>query len=201
MSGPSADRQSGGRSLRQTFRAVRQTLRSGARANPGTVLCSVAVFLVGATTTFDAMRRVVWPGLQADLNGAAVDVVAVTPWAIIRLQLWAAGLVGAALAAETLAYGVRGSVLPAQWGRGGRLPRWTRVGLVGLGAVVLPVGAAAGYEYVFPVVFGALADPGAAWSVVRWAGLAVHVSLAAGVAVQLAAVGGAEWLTRFGLPE
>lgn len=152
---------------------------------PWTAVAAVTAFVTGSLATWRLQRQLVWPALKADLETAAVDVVAVTPWDAILLQVRIALVVGAVLAVEVVVYSARSVLVPADW-RPVVSPSVRAVSIV-VGLVAFPAGAVVGYDYLVAAAVEALAGD-SAWTVTRWAELAYYGSILSGVATQVALV-------------
>ncbi|WP_123536037.1 twin-arginine translocase subunit TatC [Halosimplex salinum] len=184
MTGPSANPRTTGDGP-----APRAAL-ADARDDIWTVLAGVLAFLFGTLATFLVVRSAVWDVLKADLNtNSAIEIIAVTPFDVIFLQAQIAATVGVLLALETVCYLTRSALLGGEWWPRGPLPAGARAVLVVVGLALFPIGAALGYDHVFPVVLDILASPGSRWTIVRWGRVSLLTAVVSGIAVQLAFVG------------
>lgn len=157
--------------------------------DPLAIVLGVVTFLAAVPATVFAMQNGLWDALRRGLLERVndLDVVAVTPFDVIFLQVRIALLVGFVLALEAVA-------LRWWWPRS-PLPGSSRLLLALVGAALLPVGAVLGYEFLFPPVFEFVVGDG--WvSAIKWVGLACYVSLTTGVAAQLAFAGSVSGLGR-----
>lgn len=163
-----------------------------ARGDFVTLLAAVLAFLTGALTTFLTIRRDVWPVLKRDVSaaaGAETEIIAVTPFDVIFLQAQVSLAVGLLLAVETVVYRARRATELRQWWPGDPLSATVRVGLALVGVALFPVGAVLGYDYLVPTVLDFVTGSDPAWTIVRWARIALLTSFASGLAAQLAFVG------------
>jgi len=183
MTGPSTSTSS------PTDRTVVQTVAATVRENLPAMLVAVLVFVTSVPTTIFAMQTMLWERLRNDLFAvrAGRDVVAVTPFDVIFLQVKVALLVGFLLALEVF-------LLRLWWARSA-LPRWSRPLVALVGVTLLPVGVVFGYEFFFRAVFDLVFGDGLV-SAPQFVRLACFVSLATGVAAQLAFAGGVRALAR-----
>ncbi|WP_415378540.1 hypothetical protein [Halosimplex sp. TS25] len=167
-----------------------RTALADARNDPWTLLAAVATFLLGAGSTWYALRIWIWPALTADLDAVhEISVVAVAPWDVILLQAQAAFAVGLVLAGESVCYRARGALLGERWSPSDPIPGAMRALLVAVGVALFPLGAALGYDRVVPVVLDILAGPGSRWTVVRWGRVSLLTAVVSGIAAQFAFVG------------
>ncbi|SFS11441.1 Sec-independent protein translocase protein (TatC) [Halomicrobium zhouii] len=162
----------------------------GTLGDPLAIVLGVVTFLAAVPVTVFAMQAVLWDVLQSSLNDAATVEThfRVTPFDVILAQVRVALVVGFVLALE--------AVVLRRWWASTSHAGSRRAFLALVGAALFPVGAVLGYQIAFPVAVEVLAAGDSTWSVVRWAGLACDVSLATGVATQVAFATGAAALSR-----
>lgn len=160
----------------------------------GTVLATITAFQNGL---WDALKRDLLRRKIPATFGDGVELVAVTPFDVIWLQVRAGAVLGGVLAAPTAAYlGRRWLRRRGYWPRADASPGSIGTAALGGGIVLFVAGVAAGYEVLFPAVLDVLADGVVGdealprHSVVLWAELAVALSLSTGVAATVPFVAG-----------
>ena len=127
-----------------------------------------------------------------------VEVVDVTPHAVLVLQLQIAVAAGLLLTLETGCYLCRGALLGGRFCPCGPLSRQVRAVLLVLDAALFPIGFVLGYDVVFPAVFDFLGTQGPSWTIIRWSRTALLTALVMGFVAQLAFAVGVLGLTGRG---
>mgnify|MGYP000276436602 CR=1 FL=1 len=181
-----------------------RTIANG-RAAVGSVLSAAQsrlkyVFLVFVVSFLGAFWGMgyIWDTLRADLveslnlpPGEQAEVVAVTPFDVILLQVKIGLIVGVFLTIPALlwfgrkALKARG-VWPSQ-----RIPRWKLAGLGVMIVVLFAIGLVYAYELFFPLMFDFLANNAVdagfkpTYSIVKWTQFIAFLALSFGLAAQL----------------
>jgi sec-independent protein translocase protein TatC len=150
------------------------------------------VFVVGLLATIVFLNRWGWDRMKADLLSQAPDaqVIAVTPFDVILLQVKIGLVVGALLAVPLLIYYSRDALRArGYWPTG--IPRWQIATAVVLAVLLFLGGVTYGYALFFPLAFDFLAsnavnaDLQPNYSIVKWAQFVFLLSLSFGLAAQL----------------
>ncbi len=149
------------------------------------------LFVVGLIGTIYVLRAFVWEQLKTDLNvNSAIDIVAITPFEVILLQVKIGLVVGVMLTIPPLVYYSRDSLRRrGRWPD--RLSRWKAAGLGVVGLLLFGGGVAYSYTLFFPLMLDFLAsnavnaefDPN--YSISMWAQFIILLSLSFGLAAQL----------------
>ncbi|MEF8812600.1 MAG: twin-arginine translocase subunit TatC [Halovenus sp.] len=183
-----------------------RTLASG-RATIGSMLSAAQahlkkvflVFVVGMIGTIWALRSFIWDRLKTDLvynqmdqaTTEATEIIAVTPFDVILLQVKIGLVVGIFVAIPVLLYYSRDALKARGTWPSGPIPRWKIWGFVVAILFLFVAGVAYAYFLFFPIMFDFLAanalqagfDP--TWSIVMWTEFVFFLSLSFGVAAQL----------------
>ncbi|MFC7176500.1 twin-arginine translocase subunit TatC [Halosegnis marinus] len=150
------------------------------------------VFVVGLLATIIFLNRYGWNRMKADLLSQAPDaqVIAVTPFDVILLQVKIGLVIGVLMAIPVLIYYSRDALRArGYWPTG--IPRWQIATVVFLAVVLLLLGATYGYVLFFPLAFEFLAsnavsaDLEPTYSIVKWAQFVFLLSISFGLAAQL----------------
>ena len=177
---------------------VAETVAEG-RQHLGTMLSTAQthlqkvfiLFVIGLVGTIFVLRAFVWARLKADLNANPnIDIIAITPFEVILLQVKIGLVVGVVLTIPPLIYYSRDSLR-----RRGRwpdhLPRWKAAGFVLASALLFVGGVAYAYFLFFPLMLDFLAGNAVAagfeprYSISMWAQFIFLLSLSFGLAAQL----------------
>jgi sec-independent protein translocase protein TatC len=157
------------------------------------------VFLVGMLAAFFALRYYVWDALKQDILYSqmtpeireATQVVAVTPFDVILLQVKVGMITGVLFTIPALVWVSRSALKDRGIWPSDSIPRW-KLGLVGIFAVALFVGGVAyAYELFFPIMFNFLASNAVnagfspTYSIVMWTEFVFFLTLSFGLAAQL----------------
>ena len=152
------------------------------------------VFVAGLMLTIWALRAVVWTRMQADLHtNPNIQVVAVTPFDVILLQVKIGLVVGGLLALPFLLYYARDGLRERDLWIPDRvnLSRWKIAGLVLVSVFLLFVGSAYAYLLFFPLMLDFLASNAVqagfepTYSIVLWAQFIFLLTISFGLAAQL----------------
>ncbi|WP_302082045.1 twin-arginine translocase subunit TatC [Salinibaculum rarum] len=157
------------------------------------------VFLVGMLAAFFALRYYVWDALKQDILYSqmapaireSTQVVAVTPFDVILLQVKVGMITGVLFAIPALVWVSRAALKERGIWPSDAIPRW-KLGLVGLFTVALFVGGVSyAYELFFPIMFNFLASNAVnagfspTYSIVMWTEFVFFLTLSFGLAAQL----------------
>ena len=157
------------------------------------------VFLVGMLAAFFALRWYVWDALKRDILyskmsqevSQATEVVAVTPFDVILLQVKVGMITGILFAIPALVWVSRSALKARGIWPSEAVPRW-KLTLVGFFTVVLFVaGVSYAYELFFPIMFNFLATNAVnagfepTYSIVKWTEFVFFLTLSFGLAAQL----------------
>ncbi|MEF8843065.1 MAG: twin-arginine translocase subunit TatC [Haloarculaceae archaeon] len=152
------------------------------------------VFVVGLMLTIWGLRAFVWNRMQADLHtNPNIQVVAVTPFDVILLQVKIGLVVGILLSLPFLLYYARDGLRERELWIPDRvdLARWKIVVLVLVSVLLLLAGAAYAYLLFFPLMLGFLASNAVqagfepTYSIVLWAEFIFLLTISFGLAAQL----------------
>ena len=149
------------------------------------------LFVIGLIGTIYVLRAFVWQQLKTDLNtNSNIDIVAITPFEVILLQVKIGLVVGIVLTIPPLIYYSRDSLR-----RRGRwpdhLPRWKAAGFVVVSGLLFLGGVAYAYNLFFPLMLDFLASNAVSagfdpkYSISMWAQFIFLLSLSFGLAAQL----------------
>jgi sec-independent protein translocase protein TatC len=183
----------------RTVQSGRETLGSMLSTAQSQLQKVFIVFVVGLIGTVLGLQYGVWDRLRQDLlyskmdltTQQATNIVAVTPFDVILLQVKIGLVVGVLLALPLLIYlGRDGLRQQGRW-PAERIPAW-KGGLFVLTSLGLfTVGVAYAYELFFPLMFNFLAGNASAagfspqYSIVKWAQFVFLLGLSFGLAAQL----------------
>jgi sec-independent protein translocase protein TatC len=156
------------------------------------------VAVVGLIATIYVLQEFVWDQLRNDLFSrmsaevrAGTEVVAVTPFDVILLQVKIGLVVGILLALPLLIWYSRDALRARGLWPGERVARWKLAGIVLMSLVLFAVGIAYAYLLFFPLMFEFLASNAIkvgfkpTYSIVKWAEFILLLMLSFGLAAQL----------------
>ncbi|MBV0925550.1 twin-arginine translocase subunit TatC [Halomicroarcula limicola] len=183
-----------------------QTVQSG-RATLGAMLGTAQthlqkvfiVFVIGMMGTIMGLQYGVWDRLKQDLlyskmdltTQEAANIVAVTPFDVILLQVKIGAVVGILLALPLLVYFGRDGLRQRGWWPAEHVPVWKGALFVLTSLGLFTVGVAYAYELFFPMMFNFLAGNAIAagfkpqYSIVKWAQFVFLLAASFGLAAQL----------------
>ncbi|MEF8776109.1 MAG: twin-arginine translocase subunit TatC [Haloarculaceae archaeon] len=181
-----------------------RTIANG-RATVGSVLSAAQsrlkyVFLVFVVSFLGAFWGMgyIWDTLRADLvealnlpPGEQAEVVAVTPFDVILLQVKIGLIVGVFLTIPALVWFGRKALKARGYWPSQRVPRWKLAGLGTMITVLFAVGLVYAYELFFPLMFDFLANNAVdagfnpTYSIVKWTQFIAFLALSFGLAAQL----------------
>ncbi|MFT4880691.1 MAG: sec-independent protein translocase protein TatC, partial [Salinirussus sp.] len=157
------------------------------------------LFVLVLVGTIWALQTFVWDLLKQDLlfeqmnltTAEATEIVAVTPFDVILLQVKVGLIVGVVASLPVLLYYSRGALKRRGVWPDGPVSRWKVVAAGGLALVLFAGGLAYGYEFFFPVMFNFLAENAVnagfepTYSIVKWTEFILFLTLSFGLAAQL----------------
>ncbi|MFB6206514.1 MAG: Sec-independent protein translocase TatC, partial [Haloglomus sp.] len=156
------------------------------------------VAVIGLVGTIYVLQEYVWDQLRRDLFSrmsrevrASTEVVAVTPFDVILLQVKIGLVVGVLLALPLLVWYSRDALRARGLWPGERVPRWKVAVIALLSLVLFAVGVAYGYFLFFPLMFDFLASNAIqvgfkpTYSIVKWAQFIFLLMISFGLAAQL----------------
>ncbi len=149
------------------------------------------LFVIGLVGTIYVLRAFVWTRLKADLNANPnIEIVAITPFEVILLQVKIGLVVGIVLTVPPLVYYSRDALR-----RRGRWPehiaRWKIAGFLLVSTLLFLGGVAYAYVLFFPLMLDFLASNAVGagfepkYSISMWAQFIFLLSLSFGLAAQL----------------
>jgi len=175
-----------------------QTLQRG-RASIGSLLRTAQLklqrvfvaFLIGMLASILAMRRVVWPTLEADLLPTGTSIIAQTPFEVILLQVKIGIIIGVLVAVPVLLYYAREPL--AEYGVIQNVPvSRGNAAVVVLTMILLFIGGALyAYNLFFPIMLSFLASNAIRagftpmYGIVHWTQFLLVMLLSFGMAAQL----------------
>ena len=157
------------------------------------------LFVLVLVGTIWALQTFVWELLKQDLlyaqmdltTAEATEVVAVTPFDVILLQVKVGLIIGAVVCLPVLLYYSRGALRRRGIWPDKSVARWKLVAAAGLALVLFTGGLAYGYELFFPIMFNFLAENAVnagfepTYSIVMWTEFILFLTLSFGLAAQL----------------
>ncbi|WP_008525767.1 twin-arginine translocase subunit TatC [Halorhabdus tiamatea] len=183
---------------RRTLASGRETLGAMLRSAQKDLQKVFIAFVVGLMGSIWILRVYVWDRLKTDLFAnmsesvrEGTNVVAVTPFDVILLQVKIGLVVGALLAIPTFLFFSRDALRQRGWLPRAPIARWKMV-LLGAAMVLLFVGGIAyAYTLFFPIMFSFLAGNAIeagfvpTYHIVKWVEFIVLLSLSFGIAAEL----------------
>ncbi len=156
-------------------------------------------FLLGMLGTFFALRWYVWDFFKEELlykqmdaaTSAATNVVAVTPFDVILLQVKIGLIVGILVAIPAVLWYSRAALRRRGFWPSERIPRWKAVGIGVLSVVLFIAGFSYGFRVFFPIMFNFLASNAVqagfspTYSITKWTEFIFLLTLSFGLAAQL----------------
>ena len=157
------------------------------------------LFVVVLVGTIWALQTFVWDLLKQDLlyeqmdltTAEATEIVAVTPFDVILLQVKVGIIIGAVVSLPVLLYYSRGALRSRGVWPDRSVARWKLVAAGGLALALFAGGLAYGYELFFPLMFNFLAENAVnagfspTYSIVTWTEFILFLTLSFGLAAQL----------------
>jgi sec-independent protein translocase protein TatC len=183
-----------------------RTLASG-RATVGSMLSTAQthlrkvflVFVVAMMLTLWSLRNFLWDQLRRDLvynrmdfaTSQATDIIVVTPFDVILLQVKIGIIVGVIVSLPVLVYLSRGELRRRGYWPDESVPRWKIVSFVVAIFLLFIGGVSYAYLLFFPIMFDFLAANAVqagfkpTWSIVKWTEFIFFLALSFGIAAQL----------------
>jgi len=149
-------------------------------------------FVIGFLGTFYLLRAFIWNRMKADLNThPEIQVIAVTPFDVILLQVKIGLVAGILLAVPVVLYYSRDALRKRGRWPADRIPRWQLATLAVMSSVLFLGGVAYAYTLFFPLMLNFLAgnafqagfEP--KYSIVKWSQFIFLLTLSFGLAAQL----------------
>ena len=157
------------------------------------------LFVLVLVGTIWALQTFVWDLLKQDLlyeqmdltTAEATEIVAVTPFDVILLQVKVGIIIGVVVCLPVLLYYSRGALKQRGIWPNRSVARWKLVAAAGLALLLFVGGLAYGYELFFPIMFNFLAENAVnagfepTYSIVKWTEFILFLTLSFGLAAQL----------------
>ncbi|PSP27827.1 preprotein translocase subunit TatC [Halobacteriales archaeon QH_2_65_14] len=183
----------------RTLASGRQTVGSMLSAAQTQLKKVFLVFVTGMLLTIWGLRAFIWDRLREDLvynrmdvtTAEATDIIVVTPFDVILLQVKIGLVVGVLVSLPALVWVSRDSLRQRGYWPSSAIPRWK---LWSFGTVIFLLflgGVAYAYFLFFPIMFEFLAANAVqagfkpTWSIVMWTEFIFFLALSFGVAAQL----------------
>jgi len=183
----------------RTVNRGRETVGAVLSSAQGHLKKVFVLFVLVLVGTIWALQTFVWDLLKQDLlyeqmdltTAEATEVVAVTPFDVILLQVKVGIIIGAVVSLPLLLYYSRGALRSRGIWPDQSVARWKLVAAAGLSLVLFAGGLAYGYELFFPIMFNFLAENAVnagfepTYSIVKWTEFILFLTLSFGLAAQL----------------
>ena len=180
-----------------TMRSVqsgRETVGSMLRAAQKHLQKVFIVWVVGLVGTIYALQEFLWDRLKADMierTAEEADIVAVTPFDVILLQVKIGAVIGILLALPFLIYYSRDALRERDLWPADRVPLWKLWSLLLIAIGLFAGGILYSYNLFFPLMFDFLAENAANagfrpdYSITKWVGFVALLGFSFGLAAQL----------------
>ncbi|WP_324665921.1 twin-arginine translocase subunit TatC [Haloarcula sediminis] len=183
----------------RTVQSGRETLGAMLSAAQSNLQKVFIVFVVGMIGTIMALQYGAWDRLRADLlysqmdltTSQATNIVAVTPFDVILLQVKIGAVIGILMSVPLLIYFGRDGLRRRGWWPTEHIPAWKGALFVVTSLGLFAVGVAYAYELFFPIMFNFLAGNALAagftpqYSIVKWFQFVFLLAVSFGLAAQL----------------
>jgi sec-independent protein translocase protein TatC len=183
----------------RTVQSGRETLGAMLSAAQSNLQKVFIVFVIGMIGTIIALQYGVWDRLRADLlysqmdltTAQATNIVAVTPFDVILLQVKIGAVIGILMSVPLLIFFGRDGLRQRGWWPAEHIPAWKGALLVTTALALFALGVAYAYELFFPIMFNFLAGNalGAGftpqYSIVKWFQFVFLLAVSFGLAAQL----------------
>jgi len=183
----------------QTLVSGRQTVGSMLSAAQQHLKKVFLVFVVVLLLTIWALRAFVWKRLKQDLVYSQMndevrevtEIVAVTPFEVILLQIKIGLIVGIVASLPVLVWYSQDALKQRGFWPDSRVPRWKLVGFLVAIVFLFVGGISYAYFLFFPIMFDFLATNAdqvgfkPTWSIALWTEFILFLSLSFGIAAQL----------------
>jgi sec-independent protein translocase protein TatC len=180
-----------------TMRSVqsgRETLGSMLRSAQKHLQKVFIVWVVGLLITIYSLQEFLWDRLKADMierTAEEADIVAVTPFDVILLQVKIGAIIGILMALPVLIYYSRDSLRERGLWPADKVPIWKLWGLLLVSAALFTAGILYSYNLFFPLMFDFLAENAANagfrpdYSITKWVSFVALLGFSFGLAAQL----------------
>ncbi|MFB6142299.1 MAG: twin-arginine translocase subunit TatC [Halorientalis sp.] len=185
-------------STRQSVAEGRETLGAMLSSAQSDLQRVFMVAVVGLVGTIYVLRRYVWDLLKADMFARmspeirqATEVVAITPFDVILLQVKIGLVVGLVLALPTFLWYSRDALRRRGLWPGERVARWKLAVISAFGLALSVLGVGYAYFLFFPLMFDFLATNAVqvgfepTYSIVKWVQFIVLLTISFALAAQL----------------
>jgi sec-independent protein translocase protein TatC len=183
----------------RTVQSGRETLGAMLSAAQTQLQKVFIVFIIGMFGTVLALQYGLWDRLRQDLlyskmdltTQQATNIVAVTPFDVILLQIKIGLIIGAMVAVPLVVFFGRDSLRQRGWWPAEHIPAWKGALFVLTALGLFATGVAYAYELFFPLMFNFLAGNASAagfspqYSIVKWAQFVFLLAVSFGLAAQL----------------
>ena len=183
----------------QTVQSGRETLGAMLSSAQSNLQKVFIVFVVGMIGTIMALQYGVWDRLRADLlysqmdltTAQATNIVAVTPFDVILLQVKIGAVIGILMSIPLLIFFGRDGLRQRGWWPTEHIPAWKGALFVITSLGLFGVGVGYAYELFFPIMFNFLAGNALAagftpqYSIVKWFQFVFLLAVSFGLAAQL----------------
>ena len=180
-----------------TMRSVqsgRETLGSMLRSAQKHLQKVFIVWVVGLLITIYSLQEFLWDRLKADMierTAEEADIVAVTPFDVILLQVKIGAIIGILMALPVLIYYSRDSLRERGLWPADKVPLWKLWSLLLVSAALFTAGILYSYNLFFPLMFDFLAENADAagfrpdYSITKWVSFVALLGFSFGLAAQL----------------
>ncbi len=178
----------------QSVQSGRETVGSMLRAAQKHLQKVFIVWVVGLVGTIYALQEFLWDRLKADMierTAEEADIVAVTPFDVILLQVKIGAVIGILLALPFLIYYSRDALRERDLWPADRVPLWKLWSLLLIAIGLFVGGILYSYNLFFPLMFDFLAENADAagfrpdYSITKWVGFVALLGFSFGLAAQL----------------
>ncbi|QGA81300.1 Sec-independent protein secretion pathway component TatC [Halomicrobium sp. LC1Hm] len=178
----------------RSVQSGRETMGSMLRAAQKHLQKVFIVWVVGLVGTIYALQEFLWDRLKADMierTAEEADIVAVTPFDVILLQVKIGAVIGILLALPFLIYYSRDALRERDLWPADRVPLWKLWSLLLIAIGLFAGGILYSYNLFFPLMFDFLAENAANagfrpdYSITKWVGFVALLGFSFGLAAQL----------------
>ena len=178
----------------QSLQSGRETMGSMLRTAQKHLQKVFIVWVVGLVATIYALQEFLWDRLKADMieqTAEEADIVAVTPFDVILLQVKIGAVIGIMIALPLLIYYSRDSLRERGYWPADKVPIWKLWSILLISAALFVGGIVYAYQLFFPLMFDFLAENAANagfrpdYSIVKWVGFVALLGFSFGLAAQL----------------
>jgi len=178
----------------RSLQSGRETMGSMLRTAQKHLQKVFIVWVVGLVATIYALQEFLWDRLKADLierTAEEANIVAITPFDVILLQVKIGAVIGILLALPVLIYYSRDALRARGYWPADKVPLWKLWTILLVSAALFVGGVLYAYQLFFPLMFDFLAENAANagfrpdYSIVKWVGFVALLGLSFGLAAQL----------------